>query len=106
MINAAVHQPINGIKIFLYKKSIHLYIVSDFGNKYVFANNSLIAYHISSLIRRCFSFQNNPKNLELSYKTDLDLWDCLGRVKPVLQQNCTGLIRLFVLVLERKSHVL
>ena len=24
-----------------------------------------------------FSFQNNPKNLDLSYKTDLDFWDCL-----------------------------
>ena len=23
-----------------------------------------------------FSFQNYPKNLDLSYKTDLDLWDC------------------------------
>ena len=31
-----------------------------------------------------FSFQNNPKDLDLSYKTDLDLWDCLGRVKLVL----------------------
>ena len=31
-----------------------------------------------------FSFQNNPKNLNLSYKTDLDLWDCLGRVKLIL----------------------
>ena len=30
------------------------------------------------------SFQNNPKNLDPSYKTDLDLWDCLGRVKLVL----------------------
>ena len=30
--------------------------------------------------------------LDPSYKTDLDLWDCLGRVKPVLQQNCIGLI--------------
>ena len=39
-----------------------------------------------------FSFQNNPKNLDPSYKTDLDLWDCLGRVNPVLQQNCIGLI--------------
>ena len=38
------------------------------------------------------SFQNNPKNLDPSYKTDLDLWDCLGRIKPVLQQNCIGLI--------------
>ena len=31
-----------------------------------------------------FSFQNNPKNLDLSYKTDLDLCDCLRRVKLVL----------------------
>ena len=23
-----------------------------------------------------FSFQNNPKDLDPSYKTDLDLWDC------------------------------
>ena len=35
-----------------------------------------------------FFFQNNPKNLDPSYKMDLDLWDCLGRVKLVLQQNC------------------
>ena len=27
-----------------------------------------------------FSFQNNSKNLDLFYKTDLDIWDCLGRV--------------------------
>ena len=38
-----------------------------------------------------FSFQNNPKNLDPSLKTDLDLWDCLGRVKLVLEQNITGL---------------
>ena len=31
-----------------------------------------------------FSFQNNPKDLDQSYKMDLDLWDCLGRVKLVL----------------------
>ena len=31
-----------------------------------------------------FSFQNNPKDLDQSCKTDLDLWDCLGRVKSVL----------------------
>ena len=31
-----------------------------------------------------FSFQNNPKNLDPSYKMDLDLWDCLGRVKLIL----------------------
>ena len=28
-----------------------------------------------------FSFQNNPKDLDLSYKMDLDLWDCLGMGK-------------------------
>ena len=47
-----------------------------------------------------FSFQNNPKDLDLSCnnpkdldlscKTDLDLWDCLGRVKLVLLQHFIG----------------
>ena len=49
-------------------------------------------YHISSVIRQSFSFQNNPKDLEASCKIDLDLWDCLGRVKLVLLQNFIGLI--------------
>ena len=31
-----------------------------------------------------FSFQNNPKDLDPSWKMDLDLWDGLGRVKFVL----------------------
>ena len=31
-----------------------------------------------------FSFQNNPKDLDPSCKTDLDLWDYLGRVQLVL----------------------
>ena len=48
-------------------------------------------YHISSVIYY-FSFQNNPKDLDPSYKTDLDLWDRLGRIKLVLQQNFKGLI--------------
>ena len=40
-------------------------------------------YRISSVIRHqsIFFLQNNPKNLHPSYKTDLDLWDCLGMVK-------------------------
>ena len=51
-----------------------------------------LIYRISSVIRRSFfSFQNNPKNLDPSYKMDLDLWDCLGRVKLLLQQNFLGL---------------
>ena len=40
-------------------------------------------YHISPVIRQSFSFQNNQKNLDPSYKLDLDLWDCLGGVKLV-----------------------
>ena len=28
---------------------------------------------------KTFSFPNNPKNLDLSLKTDLDLWDDFGR---------------------------
>ena len=46
-----------------------------------------VYYHISSVKDRVFPFQNNPKHLDLSYKTDLDLWDCFGRKKLVLQQN-------------------
>ena len=42
-------------------------------------------YRISSDIRQIFfSFQNNPKDLDPSYKTDVDLWDCFGRTKLVL----------------------
>ena len=48
-----------------------------------------------------FTIQNNPKNLDPSYKMDLDLWDCLGRVKLVLQQNFIGLVYLFAVILER-----
>ena len=36
------------------------------------------------LYDRLFSFQNNPNDLDPSFKMDLDLWDCLGRVKSVL----------------------
>ena len=46
---------------------------------------SVGSYRISSVIRRSFSsFQNSPTDLDPSCKTDLDLWDCLGRVKLVL----------------------
>ena len=44
-------------------------------------------YCISVVTRHFFPFQNNPKDLDSSYKTDLDLWNCLGRVKLVIQQN-------------------
>ena len=44
-----------------------------------------------------FFLENNPKNLDQSYKTDLDLWDCYERV---------GLIKFFVVILERGSSAL
>ena len=31
-----------------------------------------------------FSFENNPKNLDPSYKTDLDLWNHLGKGKTCI----------------------
>ena len=63
-------------------------------------------YVISWGIRRVFSFQYNPKSLDSSYKMDLSLRDCLGRVKFVLQQNFIGLIKLFVVNREREKHCL
>ena len=32
------------------------------------------------------------KDLDLSYKMDLDLWDCYGRIKHVLKRNSVRLI--------------
>ena len=50
-------------------------------------------YHISSVIRQSFFFfQNNFKNLNPSYKMDLDLRNSLGRVKLVSYQNFIGLM--------------
>ena len=48
------------------------------------ARRCLLSYRTSSVIRQIFSFHNSPKNLDLSNKMDLDLWDCLGRVELVL----------------------
>ena len=33
-------------------------------------------FRISLVKRQSFFFQNNPKDLDPSYQTDLDLWDC------------------------------
>ena len=47
-------------------------------------------------------FQNNPRNLDVSYKTDLDLWDCLGRVQLILYQYYyIGVIQLLVVIVKR-----
>ena len=36
------------------------------------------AFCIFSIMRRGVPCQNNLKNLDLSYKTDLEFWDCFG----------------------------
>ena len=46
-------------------------------------SNSFIPYFFGYKTE-FISFQNNPKDLDPSCKMDLDLLDCLGRVKLVL----------------------
>ena len=41
-------------------------------------------YYFFGYKTEVFSFPNNPKNLDSSYKMDLGLWDCLERIKLVL----------------------
>ena len=43
-----------------------------------------IEYRISSIIRQRFFPPKQSKNLDPSYKMDLDLWDCLGKIKLIL----------------------
>ena len=45
-------------------------------------HKQFVRYRISSVMS--VSFQNNPKNPDLSHKMNLDLWDCLGKVKLIL----------------------
>ena len=42
-------------------------------------NNQISPLHFAVI--RVLPFLNNPKDLDLSYKTDLDFWDCFGRKK-------------------------
>ena len=46
--------------------------------------NDLISPMKVSVIMPVLPFLNNPKDLDLSYKTDLDLWDCLKGEKICL----------------------
>ena len=62
----------------------------------------LFTYNAVSLVtrRRFFPSKTIPKirsilQVDPSCNMDLDLWDCLGRVKLVLLQNFIGLIWLF-----------
>ena len=51
-----------------------------------------IPYFFNYKTEFCFPIQNNPKSLDLSYKINLDLWDCLGRVNLVANFQRTDLV--------------
>ena len=38
-----------------------------------------ISQKVHVFLRHSVLFLNSPKNLDASYKTDLDFWDCFGR---------------------------
>ena len=48
-------------------------------------------YRISLVVRQSFSFQKNPKNLDLSYKMDIDLlrlfWKSKARIIAKFQRT-------------------
>ena len=51
---------------------------------------TLLATVFSSAIRWSFFLTKQSQNLDLSYKTDLDLWDCLGTVKLLCLWRSVG----------------
>ena len=87
-------------------KSIKSVKVISHGVKALESSRELIFTVFLRLYDGLLSSQNNPNNLDLSYKTDLDLWDCLARVKFVLWQNYIGLFWLFAAILERENSIL
>ena len=56
-----------------------------------FFNKFIQTYCIPLIIYRSFTLQNNPKNVDLSYKMDLEFRDCYAG-KISLLQNFIGLI--------------
>ena len=57
----------------------------------VYATGKVIPYFFGYKME-FFPFQNNPKNLDPSYKMNLDLWDCLGMVKLIAKFHKTDLV--------------
>ena len=58
----------------------------------IFRSEGSLCYHISSAV---FSFQNTPKDLDPSYKMELDLWDCLrinGKIRIIAKFHGTDLV--------------
>ena len=58
-------------------------------------------------------FPYHPTNQGLSYKMDLDFWDCFGRGKHIVHHNCTQVLYgryRYLIILEGKnlsySHII
>ena len=59
-------------------------IMASYRNEQILKENYKAYFSQTYIYRVFFSFQNNPRNLDLSYKMAVDLWDYLRRVKLVL----------------------
>ena len=81
----------------------HVIITSVDSMRYEYTNMfyvlSYVLFCLSNYVLYFFGYktffsplQNNSKGLDPSCNTDLDLWDCLGRVILVLYQNFIGMI--------------
>ena len=53
------------------------YCISIISRELILSKLQQILYFFGYKMDFFFPFQNSFKNLDLSYKTDLDLWDCL-----------------------------
>ena len=66
---------------------IHFSFKTNVVTKFVLEkqNKKIVECCIYSLKRHVyFTFLKNLKDLDPSYKTDLDLWGCFGRENPIL----------------------
>ena len=60
----------------------HIYSAMVFPLSRMTTNNQISPLKFCyTVICNFFPFQNNPKDLDPSYKTDLDFWDCFGKEK-------------------------
>ena len=62
--------------------------------------NHLSVLYFFSYKTEFFPFRKNPKDLDPSYKMDLDLWGCFEREKNILSLNYTRPIYIFAALLE------
>ena len=79
LLEIAIFQKVKSKVIISLFETVRLSVSISLRNLYN-SLNSIKETYFFEYKTEFFSFQNNPKNLDLSYKMDLDLWDCLGKV--------------------------